>query len=185
MRVYLPFKKVFQGLLRDLLSVERNEMAEMNERGGANWLSIQTYAYYSNQPGAIDCLKTECHSKFPNLDQWIKHVYVDHDGFGPRNDHSIIKCHPNTPPQTRAVLSIKESCADHRAALAKGMIANIRARVVKKDKFQGDKFDLLLVPQLKEHGFLPSDAKSVWEWEFWDRHHPTYMPHCVYNGYFG
>lgn len=185
MRVYLPFRKVSPGMLRDLLSVERYEIAEGHERGGTTWLSMQTYACYSDNPSEIDCPDTECHSKFPNLDQWMKHIIEYHDGFEHPDGYSIIKCHLNTPPKTRAVLRIRQSRADQSAALSKGIIANIRARFVEDDKFQDDKFNPIVVPQMKEYGFLQPDARSVSESEFWRRYHPIYVPDCVYNGYFG
>jgi hypothetical protein len=50
--------------------------------------------------------------------------------------------------------------------LAKDMTANVRDRVMKNEKFQGDQFDLTVIRQLKEHEFLLADASgnSVWGW---------------------
>jgi hypothetical protein len=61
------------------------------------------------------------------------------------------------------------------------MIANIRAKFVEDNKFQDDKFNPIIVPQMKQHGFLQPDARTVWESEFWERYHPLYVPDCAYN----
>lgn len=48
MRVYLPWRKVPAGMLCDLLSMQRVRSAAFREKRAMDWLTFQTYGYYSN-----------------------------------------------------------------------------------------------------------------------------------------
>jgi hypothetical protein len=81
----------------------------------------------------------------------------------------------------KAVLSKKQSRIDRRNALWTGLRADVRAQWIEDETDQKGKFNEVIVPQMKEHGFLKPDDSSVWDSELWERTHPLFVPTCAYN----
>jgi len=102
------------------------------------------------------------YSKFPAFDDWAKHIQGFHGGLWNSDGKCTIKCHPNTPTETKAVLSKKQIRVDQRSALATSWRAGIQAQWIDDETDEKDLFNDILVSQMKEHGFLKPDDTSVW-----------------------
>lgn len=181
MRVYLPWRKVPAGILRDLLSMQRVRSAAFREKRAMDWLTFQTYGYYSSNAFGMECPDVGCNSKFPALDEWVKHVQGSHGGLWDSDGKCTIKCHPNTPAETKAVLSKKQVRVDQRNALSTSWKAGIQAQWDGDETDEKDLFNDILVSQMKEHGFLQPNDSSVWDSELWENNHTLFVPDCAYN----
>lgn len=129
----------------------------------------------------MECPDAACNSKFPALYNWVKHVQEFHGGLWDSHGKCTIKCHPDTPTETKAVLSKKQIRVDQRSALSSSWREGIQAQWIEDATDEKDLFNDILVSQMKKHGFLKPDDSSVWDSELWENNPTLFVPDCAYN----